>query len=64
MLPRITDSGPPLSLDDVEVAERQLRVRFPDDYRSFLLAHNGGSTAPAWLSGGRNLELAATLLLA
>jgi hypothetical protein len=52
MTPRITDSGRPLSLDDLHRAEQRLDVHFPEEYRSFLLAHNGGRPTPAWFRHG------------
>jgi hypothetical protein len=36
------DVGPTLSEADIEQAEANLGVRFPDDYRRFLLELNGG----------------------
>jgi hypothetical protein len=54
MTSQITDSGPPLSLDDLHQAEQRLGVHFPDDYRSFLLAHNGGKPTPAWFRHGED----------
>jgi cell wall assembly regulator SMI1 len=54
MIPRITDSGRPLSLDDLQNAEHRLNVQLPNDYRSFLLAHNGGKPTPAWFRHGKD----------
>jgi hypothetical protein len=54
MTPRITDSGLPLSLDDLQKAEQRLNVQLPNDYRSFLLTHNGGKLTPAWFRHGKD----------
>ena len=42
----IADEHPPLTGDDIDRLERQLAIRLPDAYRSFLLAHNGGRPTP------------------
>ena len=42
----ITDPGPTLTEHDIEVAENAMGVRFPDDYRHFLLQNNGGKPDP------------------
>ena len=52
MKPRITESGRSLSPDDLKAAEQRLNVRLPDDYRTFLLANNGGKPTPAWFRRG------------
>ena len=54
MTPQITDSGSPISVEDLQLAEQRLDVHFPDDYRSFLLAHNGGKPTPAWFRHGED----------
>ena len=38
--------GPPLSPDDIDAFEREIGGRLPDDYKRFLLAHNGGMNDP------------------
>src|SRR5215213_8601809 len=38
----IRRSAAPLDEAALAVAEEQLGLRFPDDYRAFLLQHNGG----------------------
>src|SRR6516165_10456631 len=53
MTPQITDSGSPLSLDDLKTAEHRLNFRLPDDYRTFLLSNNGGKATPAWFRCGK-----------
>lgn len=35
-------SGPPLTRKDIEAFEREIGGRLPDDYKDFMLAHNGG----------------------
>ncbi|MBN1312390.1 MAG: SMI1/KNR4 family protein [Anaerolineae bacterium] len=42
----ITDSGSALTEHDIEAAENAMGVRFPDDYRHFLLQNNGGKPDP------------------
>src|SRR2546421_37952 len=56
MAPRITDSGAPPSLDDLEQTEERLGVRLPEDYRSFLLRQNGGKPTPAWFRHGEEAD--------
>jgi uncharacterized protein (TIGR02996 family) len=46
---RFTETGPVLTLDDVDYVERQLGGQFPPDYRAFLLNFNGGKPDPAHL---------------
>ena len=36
--------GPALTPDSIEAFEREIGGRLPDDYKEFLLAHNGGIT--------------------
>ncbi|MBZ0320168.1 MAG: SMI1/KNR4 family protein [Anaerolineae bacterium] len=38
----IHESRPPITDADIQAVEQQLNIKFPDDYRRFLLAHNGG----------------------
>lgn len=52
MTPQFTDSGPPLSLDDLQAAENRLNLHLPHDFRTFLLANNGGKPTPAWFRRG------------
>ncbi len=56
MTASIHGSQAPLSEQELAAAERQLGVRFPEDYRSFMLCHNGGRPKPdsfaiAWAEG-------------
>jgi len=44
----LQDPGPPLKLTDLEALEREIGGRLPDDYKEFMLAHNGGELEP-WL---------------
>jgi SMI1 / KNR4 family (SUKH-1) len=39
----IKPSGRPISLKDIEAFEADIGYTFPDDYRQFLLAYNGGT---------------------
>jgi hypothetical protein len=41
------DSGRILGENDIMVFEEYLGQRLPDDYRSFLLCHNGGTPIPS-----------------
>jgi cell wall assembly regulator SMI1 len=47
---RFTESGPPLTEERLQGAERRLGVTLPDEYRAFLLRHNGGRPHPSTLS--------------
>jgi ankyrin repeat protein len=42
----ISDSAEAVSDADLAAVERRLGVHFPDDYRAFLLRHNGGVPRP------------------
>lgn len=42
----IHESNPPITDADIQALEQQLNIKFPDDYRRFLLAHNGGRPKP------------------
>jgi cell wall assembly regulator SMI1 len=42
----ISDSAAAVSDADLAAVERRLGVHFPDDYRAFLLRHNGGVPRP------------------
>ncbi|ATB40254.1 hypothetical protein CYFUS_005702 [Cystobacter fuscus] len=42
----ISESKAPLSANDLANVERELGVVLPDDYKSFMLQHNGGTTEP------------------
>lgn len=46
MLPAIVSEGPTLSEEEVQAFERELGNRLPEDYREFLLRHNGGRPTP------------------
>jgi hypothetical protein len=45
------DEGKPLQDADIDAFEKRVGVRFPSEYRAFLLAHNGGRVKPAVLGG-------------
>jgi hypothetical protein len=49
VLERVEESAPALSEVRLRSVERELGVALPDDYRSFLLKHNGGRPFPAGL---------------
>lgn len=42
----IADEYSSLTSDELDHLERQLAIRLPESYRSFLLAHNGGRPSP------------------
>jgi len=44
----ISESYPPLREEDVVRVEQQLGITLPDDYREFLLMHNGGHPEPKY----------------
>lgn len=43
---KLRDAGPPLTLEQVNMFEREIGGRIPDDYKTFLLANNGGFPDP------------------
>jgi hypothetical protein len=47
MLSHTSEGGGPIGSQEIEGLERKLGVRFPQDYRLFLLKHNGGRPHPA-----------------
>jgi hypothetical protein len=62
MIRTVDAFGPPLTIDRIREAERALKLRFPDDYISFLLQFNGGVPEPdgfsvAWPNGGQFEEM-------
>jgi cell wall assembly regulator SMI1 len=42
----VRESEQPLQLHDLEAAEKRLGLTFPEEYRAFLLKHNGGRPTP------------------
>ena len=52
--------GGELSEEDVEAWETENELRFPDDYRRFLLAHNGGLLRPNTVQAGNGPSAAAS----
>lgn len=44
------DSKPPPSAADLDALEHRLRIKLPEDYRQFLLEHNGGHPEPSGFS--------------
>ena len=44
--PIVIASGPALTEQDVAAVERGLKATLPDDYRAFILKHNGGELLP------------------
>jgi cell wall assembly regulator SMI1 len=44
---RIENSEAPLSEERLREVERDIGLNFPEQYRRFLLAHNGGTPVPA-----------------
>ena len=46
MIERLDECARPLSAEDVQAIEAQIGVRLPDDYKAFLLRHNGGRPRP------------------
>ena len=39
---KIINSGKKVSKQDILLIEKELQVSFPEDYKEFLLVHNGG----------------------
>ncbi|HZF44357.1 MAG TPA: SMI1/KNR4 family protein [Sphingomonadaceae bacterium] len=46
----IENAGPPLSVDRLALVESQVGVEFPQDYKEFLLRHNGGEPTPSYMA--------------
>jgi hypothetical protein len=46
MMPTIDSAGPALSEAELQRFERDVGHRLPEDYREFLLRHNGGRPSP------------------
>jgi cell wall assembly regulator SMI1 len=46
-VPVMKDTKQPLTPADLEAVEQRLGIRLPDDYRAWLLKHNGGRPKPA-----------------
>ncbi|NJN38872.1 MAG: SMI1/KNR4 family protein [Acaryochloridaceae cyanobacterium CSU_3_4] len=44
------DNKPPLASEALTELEQQIRYRLPEDYRSFLIRHNGGQPEHQFLS--------------
>lgn len=42
----IEDSSAPLTEADIQQVEQEINVRFPDQYRQFILQYNGGRPIP------------------
>ncbi|MDX2105821.1 MAG: SMI1/KNR4 family protein [Candidatus Melainabacteria bacterium] len=42
----ILSPGPSIKLEQIDNIEKTLKVSFPEDYKRFLLAHNGGTPSP------------------
>lgn len=42
---KIINSGKKVSKQDILLIEKELQVSFPEDYKEFLLIHNGGEPA-------------------
>ncbi|MDR2492648.1 MAG: SMI1/KNR4 family protein [Coriobacteriales bacterium] len=45
----ITDSGEKLAEKDIAEFEEQFGIRLPDDYKAFMLEHNGGTPEGTWV---------------
>lgn len=46
MIERMTECGPPNTVNDIGLLEEQLGIRLPDAYKSFLARFNGGRPEP------------------
>lgn len=49
---QIKNPGSPVSPDSLREIEQRLGVQLPAEYRSFLLASNGGEPSPGWFHYG------------
>ena len=43
---QIEDSNPPISENEIRDVEQKFGIQFPEQYRQFLLQHNGGHPEP------------------
>ena len=51
---RLNNPGSPVSPDWLREIEQRLGVQLPAEYRSFLLASNGGEPSPGWFHYGND----------
>lgn len=51
----IKEGGPPITMSDIEDIERYLGHNLPEDYRRFLLQHNGGRVSPSEVLTGDSI---------
>lgn len=51
---KFSRSGPKQTRRQLQAVERRLDVSFPEDYRDFLLKHNGGVPKPKTLRSGKD----------
>jgi cell wall assembly regulator SMI1 len=52
MATTIKTSSPPISTAELQAIEKRLGIALPEDYRAFLLTHNGGVPNPGWFKHG------------
>jgi hypothetical protein len=60
MKPEISNIEPAVSAAQLDAVQEELGVTFPEPYRAFLLAHNGGQPVPNTFradGGGASLEV-------
>lgn len=56
MLESTRESARPIDRNRLNAVENEIGVEFPESYRSFLLAHNGGRPIPAYFTVVENGE--------
>jgi cell wall assembly regulator SMI1 len=47
MLELTREAGRPIDPSDVDALEKEMRVKFPEPYRAFLIAYHGGRPTPS-----------------
>lgn len=50
----VSESGPPITIQDITELENELALRLPNDYVQFLLQHNGGRPQLPYFSLANN----------
>ena len=45
---KMEKTGPSLNNNSISEFEKQLNIRLPQDYKDFMLAHNGGTPKEDW----------------
>ena len=57
MLESTSEAGPPIDQGRLAAVESEIGIEFPESYKRFLLAHNGGRPNPAYFTVAENNEI-------